>query len=88
MAKPLYTVNEVFVREFISNVSDACEKFQLIQAASQLLIDETARTFAFEGTRCTRAASRHLREEQIPGFLQYASQVTSNLVSAMLQRLP
>ena len=90
MAKPLYTVNEVFVREFISNVSDACEKFQLIQAASQAqsLIDETARTFAFEGTRCTRAAFRHLREEQIPGFLQYASQVTSNLVSTMLQRLP
>ena len=38
----------VFVREFISNVSDACEKFQLIQAASQAhsLITETARTFA------------------------------------------
>lgn len=48
MAKPLYTVNERFVSEFISNVSDACEKFQLIQAAiqAQSLVTETARTFA------------------------------------------
>ena len=43
----LCTPTEIFVREFIFHVSDACEKFQLNQAASQAqsLITETARTF-------------------------------------------
>ena len=35
VAEPLYTDNEVLVSEFIPNVSDDREKFQLIQAASK-----------------------------------------------------
>jgi len=36
VAKSLYTDKEVFIRELISNASDACEKLRFMQASSQL----------------------------------------------------
>eukprot|EP00443_Scrippsiella_acuminata_P021063 CAMPEP_0115248506 /NCGR_PEP_ID=MMETSP0270-20121206/42104_1 /TAXON_ID=71861 /ORGANISM="Scrippsiella trochoidea, Strain CCMP3099" /LENGTH=750 /DNA_ID=CAMNT_0002663807 /DNA_START=98 /DNA_END=2353 /DNA_ORIENTATION=+ len=36
VAKSLYTDKEVFIRELISNASDACEKLRFLQATSQL----------------------------------------------------
>jgi len=36
VAKSLYTDKEVFIRELISNASDACEKLRFLQGSSQL----------------------------------------------------
>eukprot|EP00746_Dinoflagellata_sp_MGD_P074200 gnl/MRDRNA2_/MRDRNA2_30002_c0_seq1.p1 gnl/MRDRNA2_/MRDRNA2_30002_c0~~gnl/MRDRNA2_/MRDRNA2_30002_c0_seq1.p1 ORF type:complete len:745 (-),score=179.14 gnl/MRDRNA2_/MRDRNA2_30002_c0_seq1:81-2315(-) len=62
VAKSLYTDKEVFIRELISNASDACEKFRFLQTSGQLQeivdpdaelrikieCDETARTVSVE----------------------------------------
>jgi TNF receptor-associated protein 1 len=62
VAKSLYTDKEVFVRELISNASDACEKLRFLQGASQLQaihdddltlqvklsVDEAARKFIIQ----------------------------------------
>jgi len=62
VAKSLYTDQEVFIRELISNASDACEKLRFLQGSQQiqtindadlplgvkLSVDEAARTFTIE----------------------------------------
>merc|ERR1719242_1777079 len=36
VAKSLYTDKEVFIRELISNASDACEKLRFMQGTQQV----------------------------------------------------
>mmetsp|Transcript_76811 Transcript_76811/g.222989 ORF Transcript_76811/g.222989 Transcript_76811/m.222989 type:complete len:745 (-) Transcript_76811:100-2334(-) len=64
VAKSLYTDKEVFIRELISNASDACEKLRFMQGTSQLhhvsdeslplqvklSVDEAERRFTIEDT--------------------------------------
>lgn len=64
VAKSLYTDKEVFIREMISNASDACEKLRFLQGSSQikdvhdegvplrikLSVSEADRTFTIEDT--------------------------------------
>mmetsp|Transcript_56205 Transcript_56205/g.119655 ORF Transcript_56205/g.119655 Transcript_56205/m.119655 type:complete len:737 (+) Transcript_56205:122-2332(+) len=64
VAKSLYTDKEVFIRELISNASDACEKLRFLQGTSQLKeindedlptrirlsVDEAERKFIIEDT--------------------------------------
>eukprot|EP00475_Leptophrys_vorax_P014350 TRINITY_DN2073_c0_g2_i1.p1 TRINITY_DN2073_c0_g2~~TRINITY_DN2073_c0_g2_i1.p1 ORF type:complete len:689 (-),score=225.05 TRINITY_DN2073_c0_g2_i1:86-2152(-) len=40
MAKSLYTDNEIFIRELISNASDACEKLRYLHSSNQVQIDD------------------------------------------------
>eukprot|EP00747_Dinoflagellata_sp_TGD_P032179 gnl/TRDRNA2_/TRDRNA2_135801_c1_seq2.p1 gnl/TRDRNA2_/TRDRNA2_135801_c1~~gnl/TRDRNA2_/TRDRNA2_135801_c1_seq2.p1 ORF type:complete len:148 (-),score=36.69 gnl/TRDRNA2_/TRDRNA2_135801_c1_seq2:15-458(-) len=65
VAKSLYTDKEVFIRELISNASDACEKLRFMQTSSQVKsihdedtpprirvsVDEGARKFIIEDCR-------------------------------------
>src|SRR5688572_25693601 len=65
----LYTANEVFVRELVSNASDALEKFRELRLTAQdvaddalplqieITVDEAARTFTIQdaGVGMTRA---------------------------------
>ena len=70
VAKSLYTDKEVFIRELISNASDACEKLRFLQTSGEFSGEDGKKLFreAEDDLRIQLAVNESLKQFSIQDF--------------------